>query len=111
MSYYIAVLKNYAGFSGRARRAEYWYFTLFYMIVYVAVAVVAGIIHAPLLLVVYQLAMFIPSLAVGIRRMHDTDHSGWWILLPIVNLIFAVTEGSVGDNDYGADPKAVPQTA
>ena len=59
----------------------------------------------------YSLAVLLPSVAVGVRRMHDTDHSGWWILLPIVNLIFACTEGTRGPNRFGADPKLSEQLA
>ncbi|MCJ7520058.1 MAG: DUF805 domain-containing protein, partial [Anaerolineaceae bacterium] len=55
-------------------------------------------------------AIAIPLMAVGVRRMHDTDHSGWWILVPIVNIVFALIEGTKGDNKYGPDPKAIPQT-
>ncbi|MBD2038845.1 DUF805 domain-containing protein, partial [Leptolyngbya sp. FACHB-321] len=53
---------------------------------------------------IYQLAVFLPSLAVGVRRMHDTEHSGWWLLVPIVNLVFAVTPGTTGENKFGPDP-------
>jgi uncharacterized membrane protein YhaH (DUF805 family) len=53
---------------------------------------------------IYQLAVFLPSLAVGVRRMHDTEHSGWWLLVPIVNLVFAVTPGTTGENKFGTDP-------
>jgi uncharacterized membrane protein YhaH (DUF805 family) len=52
----------------------------------------------------YQLAVFIPSLAVGVRRMHDTDHSGWWLLVPFVNLVFAVREGTPGEDKFGSNP-------
>ncbi len=58
----------------------------------------------------YQLAVPIPSIAVGFRRMHDIDHSGWWLLVPIVNLVFAVSEGTQGYNRFGPDPKAISQT-
>jgi hypothetical protein len=54
---------------------------------------------------IYALAVLIPAIAVYVRRMHDSDHSGWWSLLPIVNLVFACTEGTRGDNRFGPDPK------
>ena len=53
----------------------------------------------------YSLAVLLPAIAVAVRRMHDTDHSGWWILVPFVNFVFAVTEGTNGPNRFGADPK------
>ncbi len=55
---------------------------------------------------IYQLAVFLPSLGAAIRRMHDVDRSGWWILVPIANIIFLFTDGTKGDNQYGPDPKA-----
>ncbi|MFT5123229.1 MAG: uncharacterized membrane protein YhaH (DUF805 family) [Kiritimatiellia bacterium] len=112
MSWYIAVLKKYAVFSGRARRKEYWMFVLFNMIIAFVLGLVESLVGiAPesgssILVCVYQLAIFLPTLAVGVRRMHDTDHSGWWLLLPIVNLVFACTEGTKAENRFGSDPKA-----
>lgn len=112
MKWYIEVLRKYAVFSGRARRKEYWMFFLFNIIVAVVLGFVEGILGiAPesgqsVLVSIYQLAILIPAIAVGVRRMHDTDHSGWWLLLPIVNFVFAVTEGRRGDNRFGPDPKA-----
>lgn len=107
MDYFIKVLKNYAVFTGRARRSEYWYFVLFYMIIAVAVAFVSNLINFPLLSTIVSLAFLVPSIAVGIRRMHDVGKSGWYILIPIYNLVLAVTEGEKGDNQYGSDPKAL----
>ena len=66
---------------------------------------IAAEMDRSILATIYQLAVMIPSIAVGVRRMHDTNHSGWWLLLPIVNLVFACTEGTQGDNGFGADPK------
>ena len=113
MSWYIAVLKKYAVFSGRARRKEYWMFVLFNMIIAFVLGLVEGILgiapesDSSILASIYQLAVFLPTIAVGVRRMHDTDHSGWWLLFPIVNLVFACTEGTRSENRFGADPKAV----
>ena len=113
MSWYIKVLKNYAVFTGRARRKEYWMFFLFNIIVAVILGVIQGIsgIQSSLLVNIYQLAILVPSIAVGVRRMHDTDHSGWWLLLPIVNLVFALMPGTPGPNTFGPDPKTEPATA
>ena len=114
MHWYVMVLKKYAVFSGRARRKEYWMFVLFNFLIAVALSLVEGILAiAPerdesVLATIYQLAILIPAIAVGVRRMHDTDHSGWWLLLPIVNLVFAVREGQNGENRFGPDPKATP---
>jgi uncharacterized membrane protein YhaH (DUF805 family) len=111
MSWYLEALKKYAVFSGRARRKEYWLFVLFNLIFAILLGFTDGMLGLVsdsgqgVLSSVYQLAVLIPSIAVGVRRMHDTDHSGWWLLLPIVNLVFAVREGTNGPNDYGPDPK------
>jgi uncharacterized membrane protein YhaH (DUF805 family) len=107
MNDYITVLKKYAVFSGRARRKEYWMFFLFNVIIAFALGIVQGVLHLHVgLVTLYDIAVILPGIAAGIRRMHDADHSGWWLLLPIVNLIFAVMEGTKGDNRFGPDPKA-----
>lgn len=115
MNWYLAVLKQYAVFSGRARRKEYWMFVLFNVIISFVLGLVLGLAGAgdggEVIINLFSLAVLIPSIAVGVRRMHDTDHSGWWILLPIVNLIFACTEGSSGPNRFGPNPKLVAQPA
>ncbi|MBI5646732.1 MAG: DUF805 domain-containing protein [Ignavibacteriae bacterium] len=111
MSWYLAVLKKYADFSGRARRKEYWMFFLVNFLVYVVLSIIAMMsiemaLVMSLIQLLYYLAVLIPSIAVGVRRMHDTGRSGWWLLVPIANLIFALTAGTTGDNEYGPDPKA-----
>ncbi len=106
MKYYLKVLKNYAVFSGRARRSEYWYFALFNTIFSIGFSIFFGLMQEPLLANIYSLVVFIPSLAVGVRRMHDVGKSGWFLLIPIYNLILAFTEGTKGENEYGEDPKA-----
>jgi len=93
MNYYLKVLQNYANFNGRARRAEYWYFVLFNMIASIIVGIIGGLMDFELLGNLYSLAVLLPSLAVGVRRMHDVGKSGWFILIPIYNFILAVTEG------------------
>ena len=112
MNYYFKVLQNYATFSGRARRKEYWMFVLFNVIVSFVFGFVCGFIGIPelanlytLLANLYTLAVLLPSIAVGVRRMHDVGKSGWFLLIPIYNFILAVTEGEKGENKYGADPK------
>jgi uncharacterized membrane protein YhaH (DUF805 family) len=111
MEWYIKVLKNYAVFEGRASRQEYWMFTLFNILISFAIGFVTGFISAytktdqTVLANVYSLAVFIPSIAVAIRRMHDTDRNGWWCIVPIASLIFSIEAGQVGPNKYGPDPK------
>ena len=107
MNYYLKVLQNYATFTGRARRSEYWYFALFNLIISFGFGFICGLIQVPELAIIYTLAIFIPSIAVGVRRMHDVGKSGWFILIPIYNLILACTDGVQGDNEYGADPKSI----
>ncbi|OSZ65814.1 DUF805 domain-containing protein [Hydrogenophaga sp. IBVHS2] len=120
MQWFIHVLKQYATFSGRARRAEYWWFVLFYLVALVALTVVdraLGFWSADagmgLLTGLFILGTLLPYLAVTTRRLHDRDKSGWWQLLnfvpligPLVLLVWMVRAGNTGSNSYGADPKA-----
>jgi uncharacterized membrane protein YhaH (DUF805 family) len=106
MNYYLKVLQNYATFSGRARRKEYWMFVLFNVIFAFVFGFVCGLIGVPVLANLYTLAVLLPSIAVGVRRMHDVGKSGWFLLIPIYNFILAVTEGEKGENQYGQDPKS-----
>lgn len=106
MNYFLKVLKNYATFTGRARRSEYWYYILFCVLIGAALSVIGLLIKTTLLSNIYSLALLVPTIAVSIRRMHDVGKSGWFILIPIYNIILACTEGEHGDNQYGPDPKA-----
>ncbi len=106
MNWYLEVLKKYAVFSGRARRKEYWMFFLFHMIISIALGFIEGILGSSMLFYIYYLAVLLPSIAVGVRRMHDTGRSGWWLLLPLVNLVFLVQDSQPTDNKYGPNPKA-----
>lgn len=108
MNWYLKVLQNYAGFEGRARRKEYWMFFLFNMLIGYGMLILATVAELPVLMfatMLYFLGVFIPSLALAIRRMHDVGKSGWYILVPIYSLILACTEGEKGENKYGANPK------
>jgi uncharacterized membrane protein YhaH (DUF805 family) len=120
MDWYLAALKKYAEFSGRARRREYWFFFLFNLIIQLVLAMIEEILGiAPnsresILAGIYGLAVFIPTLAVGVRRLHDTNHSGWWLLIGLIPLIgvlvllfFFVSDSDSGPNQYGPDPKGV----
>lgn len=113
MEWYLKVLQDYAVFDGRAQRQEYWMFILINILVIIGI----GIVDTTLGLggavgFLYSLAVLIPSFAVSVRRLHDTDRSGWWLLIgllpligPLVLLMFYCIDGDYGDNDYGPDPK------
>lgn len=112
MEYFLDALKRYADFSGRARRKQYWMFVLFYFIFSIVVGIVDGILGTYFLGVIFGLAMLVPSLAIGARRLHDTGRSGWWqliMLIPLIGgivlLVFFVLD-SHPDNEYGPNPKA-----
>ena len=115
MSWYIGVIKNYVGFSGRARRKEYWMFVLMNLIISFVLGIISGLFlnGTPVLGAIYGLFIFLPALAVAIRRLHDIGKSGWWyliVLIPVVGAIWLIvlfaTEGNAGENQYGPDPKA-----
>jgi len=110
-----SVLKNYAKFEGRATRSEYWWFVLFYWLVLVVPLIIAAIINSQtvsgivgLLVIGAILGLFIPSLAVSVRRLHDTNRSGLWLLIlflplgSIVLLVFHCLESTPGPNKYGS---------
>jgi uncharacterized membrane protein YhaH (DUF805 family) len=105
MKYYLEVLKKYADFNGRARRKEYWMFVLFNMIFLYTLLFIDLYFETVFINTIYSVAVLIPSIAVAVRRMHDVGKSGWYILIPIYNLVLACTEGDYGSNEYGQDPK------
>ena len=117
MEYFLSVVRdNYANFNGRARRAEYWYFTLFYIIIYLLLYLVGRLVGhdagGRLLAGLFSLALLLPSIGVAIRRLHDTDRSGWFLFLALIPLIGAIIllvfycqDSDVGDNQYGPNPK------
>lgn len=107
-AYAFEPLKKYASLNGRARRKEYWYFFLLLMVLNFVIGFMSGLLNSEglsMLSGLLTLATLIPSIAVGVRRMHDTDRSGWWLLLPIVNLIFLCQDSDKGDNRFGASAK------
>jgi len=114
-NYYLKVVRdNYANFEGRARRSEYWYFALFNFIISSILQLIDYAIGTDIGILgsIYSLAVFVPSLAVLVRRLHDTGKSGWYVLLVffiiigwIWLLVLTCTEGDNGPNEYGADPK------
>ncbi len=133
MNWYIEVLKKYVVFSGRASRSEYWYFALFSTLISIILTVIdlsmgsgsadssvsaddgmAMSVNMGLLGGIYSLAVLLPSLGVSFRRLHDTDHSAWWLLIAlipligaIVLLVFLVKDSTPGNNKYGPNPKGV----
>lgn len=125
MSWYLAAVRKYAVFSGRARRMEYWMFSLVNLVIGFALVIaqfsMSGVGRTStmtLLFGLYWIAMFLPSLGVTVRRLHDTGRSGWWLLIALVPLlgsiallVFMVQEGTSGSNDYGPNPKAAGAAA
>ena len=89
--------QKYATFTGVASRPEYWWFNLFYTIVYLIFSIV---LKSPGLMLLWSLGVFLPLLSAGVRRLHDTGRSGWWILLPIVGLIFMCQATKTNGNKY-----------
>ncbi|MGB7292897.1 MAG: DUF805 domain-containing protein [Thermodesulfobacteriota bacterium] len=114
MNWYIEVLKKYAVFDGRAHRTEYWMFVLFNVIITILLGLIDGLFGIlGVLSGIYGLAVLIPGIAVSIRRLHDTNRSGWWLLISlvpvigtIVLLVFMVQDTQPGTNEYGPNPKA-----
>jgi uncharacterized membrane protein YhaH (DUF805 family) len=105
------VLSKYVVFSGRASRSEFWWFTLFNFLVNVVASLVDLLMGTELLSIVTTLALLLPALGVAVRRLHDTDRSGWWILITLIPLIGIIvlivwyaTEGMRGDNRFGPIP-------
>jgi uncharacterized membrane protein YhaH (DUF805 family) len=112
MSWFMQALKNYAAFEGRARRKEFWFFILFFMISLIVAGIVDTLIGLPILSIIVSLGLIVPSISVSIRRLHDTGRSGWWYLLsfvPIVGLVllaFFMFDSKPETNAYGPSPKA-----
>ena len=113
MNWYLEVLKKYATFSGRARRTEYWMFSLFNFIIAIVLGAVDRLIGSiDVIGMLYGLAVFLPGIAVSVRRLHDTNRSGWCLfilLIPVIGwivlLLYLVKDGNPGQNQYGANPK------
>ncbi|HEY5368933.1 MAG TPA: DUF805 domain-containing protein [Hanamia sp.] len=132
MNYYLQGLRNYATFTGRARRSEYWYFVLFSFIFSIVASLLDRLIGDTFTMnlatgptslgygyiyLLYSLAVLIPSLAVGVRRLHDVGKSGWFFFIVLIPLIGAIwililffTDSQVGPNKYGPNPKGIGNT-
>jgi uncharacterized membrane protein YhaH (DUF805 family) len=115
------VFGKYVGFQGRARRSEFWWWILFTFLLGIVAGIldafidppIAGQIHLGYIATIFQLAVLLPSIAVAVRRLHDTDRSGWWLFLALIPLIGAIIliiwycqKGTAGPNKFGADPTA-----
>ena len=116
MQWYLKVLKNYVGFQGRASRQEYWMFVLVHVIISLLLSVLSLVESlanlSAVLAGIYSLFVLLPSLAVGVRRLHDTGRSGWLILISLIPLIgsiillvFLCQDSQEADNQYGPNPK------
>ncbi len=108
-----AGFSNYVKFSGRAIRSEYWYWVLFIIIAEIVTSIIDMTLGTGFITGLFGLATFLPSLAVAIRRLHDLDRSGWWVLLALIPLIGAIiliiwycSRGTAGPNRFGPDPLA-----
>lgn len=115
MDHFIGVLKKYTVFDGRASRAEYWFFVLFSLLITIGLSIVSFLIgdEKNVIGLLFSLAVLIPSIAVAIRRLHDTNKSGWWLLISfvpfvggIVLLVLLLLGGDSGANNYGPKPNA-----
>ena len=102
---------NYFTIQGRAQRSEYWWYTLFIIIVTIIAMIIDAAISFPLFYLIVALGTLAPSICAGIRRMHDKGKNGWWLLIGLVPIIgglyilyMFVTRGTEGDNDFGPDP-------
>lgn len=109
--WYVVPFQKYVEFEGRARRKEYWIFVLINLVVSVILSNVFSLLGT-----LFSLAIFLPSIAVGVRRLHDIGRTGWWLLIgfiPLIGLIvliyFFVQDSEPGANQYGANPKAVAE--
>ena len=118
MHWYLDVLKKYAVFSGRARRQEIWMFILISFIIAFALGFIEGLVGSPGIIgMLYSLAVLCPSIAVAVRRLHDTGRSGLWALIGLIPciglvlIVFLVLDSEPGDNQYGPNPKGAEAVA
>lgn len=121
MEWYIKVLINYTNFDGRARRMEYWMFQLINLLISIALILIGllfglgfGMFPFAFISIIYSIGIFIPSIAVTVRRLHDTGKSGWMLLIgfipligSIILLVFLLSDSTYGKNQYGENPKEI----
>ncbi len=123
MNWFLRAVEKYATFSGRAQRAEYWYYILFYLLLVMGLSSIDRLtgtynelFGVGLLSGLCGLGLMLPSVAVGVRRLHDTGRSGWWLLLGLIPLlgslillVFYIQDSQPGGNAYGPNPKGVAE--
>lgn len=121
MNWYLEVLRNYAVFTGRSRRKEYWYYFLINFLIITALLLIDNLLGTldqeagmGLLSGIYALAVLIPGIAVAVRRLHDTDRTGWWVLIALIPIVggiilifFLIQDSTAGDNRFGSNPKGM----
>lgn len=113
MEYFIDAFKRYADFTGRATRTEYWMFILFYVIIYVVLAVIDTYLGTLVLALIFSIVLFVPSISIAARRLHDTGRTGWWqliVLIPLIGVIVLIVFlalDSHGENEYGPNLKQI----
>jgi uncharacterized membrane protein YhaH (DUF805 family) len=112
MEYFIDAFRKYADFSGRAHRKQYWMFVLIYSLVYIVLALIDAALGSLWLTSIFSLVIFVPSMSIGARRLHDTGRTGWWQLIYIIPLIGLIvmlvflSQESHSENEYGLCPKS-----
>jgi uncharacterized membrane protein YhaH (DUF805 family) len=120
-----SVFSQYVGFTGRARRSEYWWFVVFSILVNIVTSILDNVLgttmgaddafyNAGVIGTIVGLAMFLPGLAVAVRRLHDTDRTGWWVLIALVPflgfillIVFFASDSKPGTNRFGPSPKGI----
>ncbi len=121
MDWYLKAVRGFLDFKGRAQRKEYWFYILFYVLFAIVVSIADNLLGlanpetgAGPLYMIYALAFLLPTIAVAVRRLHDTGRTGWWLLiafLPVIGaivlLVFYCLDSQPGDNKYGPNPKGV----
>ena len=111
IEWYVKCIKQYATFTGRARRTEFWMFALANFLIAILIGLIGFILNTDILSSLYSLLVLVPNIAVGVRRLHDIGKCGWWhliVLIPIVNLWLLVLwcqDSQPGGNEYGPNPK------
>lgn len=104
MNHYTEVLKKYTLFKGRAGKTEFWYFILINIGISIVLSIIGSMINFNLLSSIYSLAVLLPTLAVGSRRMHDIGKSGIFFIIPLYNIYLAIQDSEKGENQYGKEP-------
>lgn len=106
LGYFLNPIKNdYANFKGRTGRKAYWMFILVYVILSIVVSIVESILETTLISMIFSLVLLLPTLSIGVRRMHDVGKSGWFVLVPLYNLYLHIQPSEEGTNKWGDKPQ------